>query len=347
MSYISTVLISLGAQAQDSGLCNNLSRFSCAPGSYDDGTGRVRSNQEIEEILTKIRAKHQGRIQERWKKELQKEENAYFRDTVLAALGLKNSPDCTGGSANKEVCDKNLIEGISRWTSEEALGALHPQRSPVEKAGNLDERGLVVAQAPFKEVTQELEKSLEKELAQPELEKKIREKIFPQVRDLMVKRLQELPIPDKQKEMMVKKIRGIRFRGTDCDFDSSRVSNLLVPNAYYDANSNVFAYCNGYLLQSSSEFQIAFVIGHELAHAIDPCNIGKGPEDYRFQYSKTHDKTKLESEYPIPNLLSCLRSPSPSMPTPVCPPSFKQVSPWAKVEMQKWLAARLGAIPDW
>lgn len=303
---LSLVLFGAGAKAQDQNLCDNLSRFSCAPGSYEDGTGRVHSDRDIEEKLGQIRTKYQARIADRWKKELRKEENAYFRETAMAVLGLKNSPDCRKGSPTFENCERNLMEGLSRYTEIVSMSSLRNGNLEMRQ-GNIRELGLVSGQALFQEVSKEIGQDIQKEIAQPALEKKIREKVFPQVRDLLVQRLHSLPIADQKKEMMIKKIKGIRFQGSDCQLGGAAVDNLLVPNAHYNPNANTFQYCNGFLLRSSSEFQIAYVIAHELAHSIDPCYISKGPEDYRFNYSKTNDKSKMESEYPIPNLLGCLR----------------------------------------
>jgi hypothetical protein len=56
---------------------------------------------------------------------------------------------------------------------------------------------------------------------------------------------------------------------------------------------------------------IASIIAHELSHSIDPCRIQYGPEDAGFKYSRGDknkgDVKKAEKEYPVPNVISCLR----------------------------------------
>jgi hypothetical protein len=64
--------------------------------------------------------------------------------------------------------------------------------------------------------------------------------------------------------------------------------------------------CNQTLLQNDSEFRIIQTLAHELSHSIDPCNI-EGPVGTGFQYSKPQSVGISEGEYPIPDLLSCLR----------------------------------------
>ena len=49
------------------------------------------------------------------------------------------------------------------------------------------------------------------------------------------------------------------------------------------------------------------MIAHELAHAIDPCYITKGPSDTSFKYPKGKTYEETQEFYPVPSLISCLR----------------------------------------
>jgi hypothetical protein len=76
----------------------------------------------------------------------------------------------------------------------------------------------------------------------------------------------------------------------------------------YLPTQNAFKYCSGLRIQNDSEFQMAFIMAHELTHSIDPCGISIGPEDYRFKYTPDASREKAENEYPIPGVIKCLRS---------------------------------------
>jgi len=310
LPLIAFSLFSIQSFAADSPLCENLSRFSCAPGSYDDGTGKVKSEEEIEKKLAEITAKFKNKFQDRWKKELAQEKNSHFRNLALAALGLKNSPDCQATEQARQTrCTENLAAGLSKATSTQVLGTLK-SNNPLGRAGNFKESGFLIYQELFQEIRKEFQTDLRKELNQSDYSEKVKNKVFPQVQSLIIKKLQELPISDQNRKAMIDKIKNIRFKGNNCSNEnkSPGVDNLLVPNAFYNPGADTIELCNGFLFTSSSEFTIANIIGHELAHAIDPCQIDYGPADMGFHYSKNSDLFKKAQEYPIPNIITCLRN---------------------------------------
>ncbi|MFX5555142.1 M48 family metalloprotease, partial [Acinetobacter baumannii] len=81
------------------------------------------------------------------------------------------------------------------------------------------------------------------------------------------------------------KIRGIHFAGFDCNssrdkpiapngMPDTRRGAIPVdaePNAFYRWQDNSFTVCAGMLMSSTSEFQLAQVISHELGHSSDAC----------------------------------------------------------------------------
>ncbi|MEK6555077.1 MAG: hypothetical protein AABZ31_07555, partial [Bdellovibrionota bacterium] len=282
----------------------------CAPGSYDDGTGKVRSEAEIADEMSAFVAKTKQNIGARFKESLTDSKNVYFKDMAMAALGLQGAPQCMSNeSAQQDACVNNLIEGLTNLAQKQALGDLLPKIG-LERRGNLKDLEYLTENGVFQRVVAEVNNQVKKDLGREAMEKKIREDIFPKLQVLIAERIKKLQIPPDQKRVMVNKINAIEFRGTNCSevgAGETAISSLLFPNAMYNPNSNTFKFCGGYLTQSNSEFQIAMSIGHELSHSIDPCRIADGPEGLAFKYSETTDIKKLEAEYPIKNVVQCLR----------------------------------------
>lgn len=302
-------LFSMQSFGADSPLCENLSRFACAPGSYDDGTGKVKSVEETGKEIAQFVNKYKSKSIDRWKKELSENDNSYFREIALGALGLKNSPDCTSDErSKKERCNENLVAGISRAMEPLMFGNVGPAPNPLARPGNMKEAGFLIEHELFQNVLKDLRNEASKDLSQTESTKKIKEKVFPQMKSLMIQRLKELPISEKSREHMISKLKDIKFNGNECaSFQRLGADSLLVPNALYHPGRNSSELCNGYLFSFSSEFAMARAIGHELAHSIDPCIIDHGPADVGFHYSKKSDLKKKMEEYPIPNIIQCLR----------------------------------------
>ena len=185
------------------------------------------------------------------------------------------------------------------------------------KPKRLRDLDLLLQNPAFRRTETKLSRELKAKLRNPAMERKLEKKIFPRVQKLLAGILRKKVSDPKLAEILATKVEGIEFAGTSCadpvppdatgkSYDPS-LSAMLVPNAYYTPADNTFRYCNGFLLQSQSEFTIASVVAHELAHSVDPCLVGIGPEDFRFRYSEPGDREQSEREYPMPGLLSCLR----------------------------------------
>lgn len=311
----SILLFSVPSFADVSPLCNDLARFACAPGSYKDGTGEIKSESEISRFMSSYAEKSRAVLHDRFQKLLSSPENSYFKDVAIAGLGLKNSPQCSSSSPDDiSACRENLLDGLTMLAQKQALGPLMP-RTGLERPGNLRDLNYIIQNNSYQKVIQELNDQVQKDLGNAEMTKKIQDKIFPQVKQLIIARLKQLSIPDEQRNLMISKVNSISFEGTSCGelrggrgrSNGEVVASLLVPNAFYDPARNIFKHCSGYLLQSTSEFDIANTIAHELSHSIDPCNLARGPADMGFKYSTDQDLKKMESEYPIKNIIQCLR----------------------------------------
>src|SRR5262249_24617016 len=152
-----------------------------------------------------------------------------------------------------------------------------------------------------------------KDLKFDEKKKKIEDKIFPQMKELLLDRIERLPMDEDKRQIMLLKVKGITFSNKDCaletaEEESRTLTELVIPNAYYDPDSKEFRICRGMMFSSDSEFDLAFAIGHEMAHAIDPCGIATGPRDLIVDYPDRTSISAMEQDYPLPDLLSCLIS---------------------------------------
>lgn len=303
--------------AEDSPLCTELARYSCSPGSSDDGTGVARSQSEIEEQLSSFTTKSKSKLRKKFQTLLRNPDNTYFRDIALAAFGLKNSPQCISEEeTDLRTCEDNLIEGLIQVAQLRTLSGLLPASSiTLQRGFNLRELDYVVQNQAYLDIEESVREDVQTHLSSPELATRIETDIFPKVKALMIGRLRELNIPEDKRRLMINKVNSITFQGTSCEAlgssqsETSTISAYITPNAFYDPNRNTFNFCSGLLLQSSSEFQIAAIIAHELSHSIDPCAISHAPADLGFHYSDNNSLSTIESEYPLGNVIQCLRRP--------------------------------------
>lgn len=311
---IALTVIGSVAFAEPSPLCENLAKFSCAPGTYDDGLGVVKSQSDVQDFLVGYFKKSKSSLQTRFSRALKDPQNSYFKDVAIAALGLKYSPQCQSSKPeDQEKCHNDTVEGLITIAQNHVLGPLMP-KTGMERGQNLRELDYVLRNVAFTRVVSDFRNQIHDELVPKDLVKKIENDILPKVKSLLIERLNELDIPEEQRAMMISKLSSVAFKGTNCnslldDTNEESIAELLTPNAFYQSAEETYTQCAGYLLQSTSEFQIAMTVGHELSHSIDPCRISTGPEDLALKYKNSTDPKKLDDEYPVKNIVSCLRNP--------------------------------------
>lgn len=307
----------VGDSSANSALCNDLAKFSCAPGSYNDGTGVVKSETEVLTEVERFVLKSKNEVESQMQALIRNPQQTYFRNLAMSALGLQGAPTCVSQEASmKQQCEAALVEGLSKLANHIAMGALMPSHNLVRK-GNLRDMNHILFHNQFKEITKFVTDKAHANLIDKQLVKKIKDKVFPGVREAMVERIRKMNISNEQRELMISKINGISFEGIDCNepnvknlVGGENVADQLQPDAFYSPSGNIFKFCAGYLLQSTSEFQFAMSVAHELAHSIDPCIISGGPEDFGFKYKNKKDFSAMHSEYPMGNVLKCLRTTS-------------------------------------
>lgn len=300
--------------SQEPPACSRLSALTCAPGRFPDGTGVARSASKLEDEVEPLRKQAAERFRAEFRKLVDSPEEAYFRNLAFGALGLGVDPGCQKNPVEAR-CLENLVEGLTELAVDRSL-----PRAGVPGLGGafgggfeLNALGGVLQNAAFTEIERRVGDELNRRIFAASDLAKIGREVFPRVRELILSRIRDqVPDPEKRRRLL-DKIRGIRFvEDGRCNFGSSggaaNVSALLVPNAFYNPQSNTFTYCNGLLLRSNSEFQIAAIVAHEISHAIDPCYAAQGPAEVAIRYSKPKDPVQSAREFAFPGVISCLRS---------------------------------------
>lgn len=98
------------------------------------------------------------------------------------------------------------------------------------------------------------------------------EKIFPQLKSNLVKEIDELKIPDERKRLMKTKLLSINLslplENPDA-VSASQECSTTETNAFYTSTTKKFTVCAGLFNSYQSESGLAYVVKHELGHAID------------------------------------------------------------------------------
>jgi hypothetical protein len=303
-------LFSFGSYAESDKICDDLYRLSCAPGVYDDGTGvasnsSLLSNRSSEEIKRQLDQSKVG-----FKKQLADPANTYFRKIVLSGTGLVLHPDCAEADKKpKNSCLDLMAGGLSNLLAKDLTGKSNGGLGGVPLNSGIQDTTYITDSQIFKAEKQALVDRMRKALNQEGLEKKVKDKVFPQVKKLLLDKIEAMVKDPTLKENLKEKVSAITFAGTDCSEDfgaGNSVSALLISNAFYNNTKNIFKYCLGMSTQNTSEFQMVYIIAHELAHSIDPCGITMGPSDFAFEYT-AKTLSEAEKEFPFEGIASCLR----------------------------------------
>jgi hypothetical protein len=237
--------------------------------------------------------------------------NSYFRKKLLSATGLALLPACQETAKDKSSCDASLIVGYAKILNDLIYGWGGYGGLQRNQQKNIMDLSLVVGDDISEALVKKYQQKISDQLSKREVVGKIKNKIFPGIKQAMLKKISELNIDNSVKKKMLEKVQAISFRDASCDDkkNSNSISHLYISNAFYSPLNNSFQVCNGLLMQSDSEFALGETIAHELSHSIDPCGISVGPSDFGFTYKPASDFHKLDFQYPMPGVLSCLRSP--------------------------------------
>ena len=304
--------------ANSEGLCTDLYRLTSASGNYDDGTAIGNNTSTAESKIGTIKQQESDFFDKKFGAALQIKENSSFRTLGLSAFGLAHTPECEVGN-QKAKCDASISKGLT----EVAMRRIFPDPAAVSNdptsfsdGATLRDLDLLLQNPAYLDLETTLASQAKSQIQDPEITHKIQNMIFPEVKRLIAKLLENSIADPKVRQNLMAKVNAIRFEELDCSSLSGKknlsktpsVASRLLPKSYYDSATNTFRYCNGYLIGNQSEIAITAAIAHELGHSIDPCNISNGPTEFNFKYSDPGNSVKSEAEYPLSGLISGLRS---------------------------------------
>lgn len=312
------IFLAIGLIFQTSGyaasdkICDDLYRITCAPGEYNDGTGVASNRTSIGSKELAIFENVFKEANKKFSEVLGKAENSYFRKAVLSATGLSLSTKCKGAEDKPSAeCLKDMSSGLTEIFYKQQLATKGGRYSNFNLQGMADVSDLTyVTDSPiYQSTTQNILNKAKELVGLDNVEKKARDVVFPKVREALLKKVNSLVSDEQTRKKLIDKISAIRFDNSDCsNGNSTSIPGLLLPNAFYLPQANVFKFCAGMGLNNSSEFQMAFIIAHELSHSIDPCTIEVGPSDFTFKYPKGANQSESEGAFPIKNIIQCLRT---------------------------------------
>lgn len=299
-------------------ICDDLHKFSCAPGDYDDGTGVARNSSLSESNSNALQTEMIKTLNTKFKEAVNSPDNKYFVKIALSTLGLSNSPFCElQNNKYSEKCRNDIVQGLTDQALKDISGSNSLNLGvmggglgfPHNKSLQISDVVLLSGNPVYKEIKSIAFEKARTKISDEDVLNKIRDKIFPDIKSRIIAKIKKYVKDEKKREILIDKVTAIRWNGKSC-FGSEESQNLplfLTPNAFYLPDANTFTVCSGLIFNNKSEFQLANVVAHELSHAIDPCGITIGPEDFKFDYTDKATKEQAESEYPFENIISCLR----------------------------------------
>lgn len=302
-------LVATSSHANPAQICDDLQRFICAPGSYDDGTGSASNPTVLSSGQSEIEQKIAKRAHDEFLKALKDPDNTYFRKTVLSATGLSLSPHCAKAEDHPSAkCLSDMATGLVDIFSKQQGSNPYQTQAYAMGAPAVTDTTFVTESPIYEGAVQRILDHTKELLHAEDIDKKARDKVFPQIKTLLLSKIKQMVKDPTVRKNLTDKVKAIRYDSSDCSGGTTSVPGLLMPNAFYNPSKNTFNFCSGMTLQNKSEFQMAFVMAHELAHSIDPCCITQGPSDFSFQFPEGGTRADAEAAYPIQGVIACLRS---------------------------------------
>tara|TARA_B110001454_G_C12723278_1_gene436203 strand:- start:459 stop:1604 length:1146 start_codon:yes stop_codon:yes gene_type:complete len=209
----------------------------------------------------------------------------------------------SGSQKEKKECDESLSEKLFDLLVSDAAGAHSTKRSSFGAQARMEDTQLLLANGHFSKVSIKLADDIFYKVQNVGHVKKVQSELFPAAKKQLLLQIQNLPISEKKKQEWTEKIKSIEFGGTDCsairDPKQSRLAQAFTANAYYMTGENNFYICPGISAQKPNDALTTLIIAHELSHSIGPCS--------EF-YSKAGGKESQKTQYPLKNLVACLRN---------------------------------------
>ena len=298
--------------------CKDMSKLACrTPGTFNDGTGTVYSEEDSKARLDPIREKMKKDFQKDILNALKNKDPKLdlIRQLAKQATLQTDSPDCAQDlvKQNRDACYLRISSMLSeRLSAGLFANGMGPMRMMTNAGVDFESLKDLTSNATFSSLIEPSFKKGIKLLVDEKADRKVDKEVFPRVKKLIIQKITETVKSPVQQQALIRKINNISYGGSTCGGIGSKsgVRPYLVENAYYDPNAQEFHFCNGFLIKNNSEFAMAMVISHELTHSIDPCSIDKpkGAAAIQYQYKEIKTVEAAEAQNPFSGVISCLRS---------------------------------------
>lgn len=305
-------------------VCDSMTKLSCTPGTFDDGTGVALSDEEYQAKIDPMKRKATEIYTKNILEMLQDPDAKYdfIRTMAIKATKQANTPNCISEKKKEQEDCYKTVAGLLSSKSVNQMFSPMPKAGmgiamglPVDPGFDLAAYDALMENTAYKESLERARKKTLKIVSDDRLDQKIEKKIFPRVKELLISKIKSSISDVKTRDALISKIQNITYAGNDCASlvpgrpEENTVNGLMVENAYYSPKKQEFRFCNGYLLNNTSEFMIVKVIAHELSHSIDPGHIDQ-PKGVGFSYQQDAKSTlqDLENQFPFKGVAGCLRS---------------------------------------
>ncbi len=308
-------------------ICSNLNAVTCTEGVRSDGTGstaQADSTLFIKQEFTRM----DPSIRQVFEELISTSKGKQLVPLAMKSCRLNETRECR--DRQSPSCKKILVTCLSRLykTTEfdPALASVYDDTKDESRFFSASDAVNLVQNPTYLEAAKKITRINTFDVS-ADLKAKVANDLFPTVQMLLRKKISELPIDEPTRAKLDKTIASAKFAGVQCrsnEIDySTRLGEALFPNANYDQDTHTFSICPAYLRYSSSEFDLTAVIAHELAHSIDPCQLGGGNDGGERRALSEADPDKvIDDKYLRKDFIGCLRSP-----TSIGAKSFRPVNP--------------------
>lgn len=279
--------------------CTDMEKFACNGGVKDDGA-TIKGNREVfEQKLQEAKKREAPKLQAEYLKLL--ETNPQAQDFIAKQL-----PNIAYGELCKDPkkpFSKKCLQEMASKLSFLSLDFVDSKPIPFSMSNSMavqySAREGFLKNPLVAPVFDGLNTSLEKAVGRKEQEKVLAEDMFPKIKGLIMAKIEKDARPE-MKEKLLNRIQNIKMNGLTCYGQSYLKSAHKVGGGSYNGQTHSFGLCLGNIFQGQSEFQIAQIMAHEMAHAIDPCLMPSEPHESK-------DYVERENNFSFPNVLGCLR----------------------------------------
>ncbi len=303
------------AQASAEDYCDSLSRLSCSPGELNDGTGVALSERDYQAKVDSVSEKLMPAYESAFLKMLQESdtESQVVRALAIKAAQQNASSDC---NSQDQKDQKNCNERVASMVASNAVKRIFlvsaSQGAPIDLPGDGNYDELRANALYWKSLSEANTQSLTV-VSEKELDQKIRDVITPNVKEILIEKVTNSVSNVVLRDTLVKKIQDVRYLGNNYSFLNKNMAptmdGLMVGSENYSPDQNAFIFGNGFLFKSSSEFMMVYFVAHEIAHSMDPCNIGASKDfPFEYDYQSVLKVEDLEKQNPFSNVISCLRT---------------------------------------